>query len=212
VSGGGEPGLDAEVKRLNDGTPVIIRPIRADDREELLRCFARLGPRSRYQRFLMPKAELTEATLTYLTEVDGRDHVALVALTDSPDFKRDVGLGVARFIRLPGEDGVAEAAVTVVDDAQGKGLGKLLLAALTREARRRGIKMFRGEVLASNRAMRHILEEASAVVREEGGETVVLDVPVGDDASDSDSPARRVLRAFVGWFSSLGALNGAKST
>jgi GNAT superfamily N-acetyltransferase len=198
-----EKGLDVEVHRLNDGTPVALRPIRPEDREELLRCFARLGPQSRIQRFLVPRAELTEAMVTYLTEVDGQDHVALVAFTDSPDFKHDVGLGVARFIRLPGEDGVAEAAVTVVDDAQGKGLGKLLLAALTNEARKRGIKMFRAEVLVSNRAMRHILEEASAVVRDDDGETVVLDVPVGEDSSDGDSPVRRGLRAFVSWFSAL---------
>lgn len=195
--------LDVHVYRLNDGTPIVIRPIRPEDRDELVRGFARLGPQSRLQRFMVPKAELTEAMLTYLTEVDGKDHVALVAFTDSPDFKRDVGLGVARFIRLPGEDGVAEAAVTVIDDAQGRGLGKLLLAVLTDEAKKRGIKTFRTEVLASNRAMLRLLEEASAVVREDDGDTVVLDVPVGEDSLEGESPARRVLRAIGRWFSEL---------
>lgn len=199
-----ERGLDVEIHRLNDGTPVVLRPIRPEDREELVRGFARLGPQSRIQRFMVPKARLTEEMLTYLTEVDGRDHVALVAFTDSPDFKRDVGLGVARFIRLPGEDGVAEAAVTVVDDAQGRGLGKLLLAALTNEARKRGIKTFRMEVLASNRTMLRMLEGASAIVRDDDGDTVVLDVPLGEDSSDSESPVRRVLRAAVRWLSELG--------
>jgi GNAT superfamily N-acetyltransferase len=200
-----ERGLDVEVHRLNDGTPIVIRPIRPEDRDELVRCFARLSPQSRVQRFMVPKAELTEAMLTYLTEVDGKDHVALVAFTDSPDFKRDVGLGVGRFIRLPGEDGVAEAAVTVVDEAQGRGLGKLLLAALTSEAKKRGIKTFRTEVLASNRAMRRILEEASAVVQADDGDTVVLDVPLGEDGSSDESPARRVMRAVVEWLSGIGA-------
>ncbi|MCK6589159.1 MAG: GNAT family N-acetyltransferase [Polyangiaceae bacterium] len=201
--------LDVHVYRLNDGTPIVIRPIRPEDRDELVRGFARLGPQSRLQRFMVPKAELTEAMLTYLTEVDGKDHVALVAFTDSPDFKRDVGLGVARFIRLPGEDGVAEAAVTVIDDAQGRGLGKLLLAVLTDEAKKRGIKTFRTEVLASNRAMLRLLEEASAVVREDDGDTVEFCSPAPAAApaggldrrrrTSSPAPGRSKGRAPNAW-------------
>src|SRR6202012_995416 len=101
----------------------------------------------------------------YLTQVDGDDHGAVVAGTDSLDLKTEVGLGVARFVRLEDEPGVAEAAGTVVDDAQGKGVGRLLLTALATLALGRGVRVFRGEVLAENTRMCHLLEELGATMR-----------------------------------------------
>ncbi len=121
---------DIEEKTLRDGTQVTIRPIQADDKEELLRAFSRLSPASRYSRFHSFKQALTESDLRYLTEVDGASHVAIVAVTPSHDLRRDVGIGVARFVRDPNEPDLAEAAITVADDHQGKGLGKLLLVRL----------------------------------------------------------------------------------
>ena len=101
---------------------------------------------------------MNDATLRYLTDVDCVDHVAIVALTESLDLKTELGLGVARFVRLADSKDCAEIAVVVVDDMQRKGLGALLLATAVVAARERGILKFRGEVLAENRPIIHLLE------------------------------------------------------
>jgi GNAT superfamily N-acetyltransferase len=188
-----------EEHQLRDGTRVTLRLIQPEDAEELRRAFGRLSPRSRFQRFLGGVPELTDEMVAYLTRVDGENHVAIVCSTDSLDLKSEVGLGVARFVRLNDEPQVAEAAVTVVDDWQSKGIGHLLLRALAAQALTRGIRVFRGEVLAENTRMCHLLEEVSASVRAVDGQTLVFDVPLEEPAEaiekEPSHPLRRLLRA-----------------
>ena len=105
---------DPDVAILRDGSKVVIRPLRRGDRPALIAAFERLGVRSRFRRFLGPMPSLSEIQLRHLTEVDQRDHVALVAV----DATSGSGIvGVARFVRLA--DGTdAEPALAVVDDWQ----------------------------------------------------------------------------------------------
>jgi GNAT superfamily N-acetyltransferase len=170
---------------LVDGTPVVLRMVRPGDADELRRQFQRLSPSSRYRRFLSAAMELSEDMVEYLTEVDGVDHVAIVAVTDSHDLKSEVGLGIGRFVRLADEPEVAEPAVTVVDDAQHKGVGRLLLSTLAEAARERGIRVFRAEVLADNAPMRHLLAELGATLREGEGGVLVCDIDLGARARPS---------------------------
>ena len=111
---------------LRDGTRVRIRPIVPEDKALLVAGFERLSPESRYRRFMAQVDRLTDEQLVYLTEIDYHDHYALMAL----DLDHGPGIGVARYVRLRGEPEVAEAAVTVIDDYQGRGLGHLLLQAI----------------------------------------------------------------------------------
>jgi GNAT superfamily N-acetyltransferase len=144
---------DAE---LRDGTSVQLRLVRPADRELLRRGFNSLSTESRYLRFMGTKAKLTEAELEALTTLDGVDRFAIGALRREPGGVGE-GLGVARFVRLPGNPEIAEAAVTVADSVQGRGLGSLLLRRLAAAAREREIRFFRGDVLACNEPMRRLL-------------------------------------------------------
>jgi fructokinase len=193
--------------RLADGTAVTLRPIRPDDKAALGQAFARLSAASRYQRFHSHKQTLTEDDLRYLTEVDGKDHFALVATTPSHDLRRDVGIGVARFVRDVNEADLAEAAITVADDQQGKGLGKILLRHLVDAARERDIHRFRAEVLAENAPMVHLLRAAGAQVVRSDGATLLLEVPAqrdGEpDGGEATNPLFRVLRTLATMVSSL---------
>lgn len=154
-----------ESHELADGTAVTLRHIRPDDREALRRGIQSLSPESRYARFLGDAQNLSEAMLTYLSDVDGIDHVAIVAVADSFDLKTDRPLGVARFVRVKDEPDAAEAALAVADSAQGKGLGKLMMTTLAHAARERGITKFHGDVLVSNEKMRHMLDKVGADIR-----------------------------------------------
>jgi RimJ/RimL family protein N-acetyltransferase len=193
--------------RLADGTVVQVRPIRPSDADELRRSYERLSPRSRYLRFLSPAPQLTDEVVRYLTEVDGVDHFALVALRVSHDLKTETGLGVARFFRLPDTPEVAEVAVTVVDEMQGKGLGRLLTRLVAEAARERGIRAFRAEVAVENDAMRGLLAAAGAtVVKQEAG-TLIFDVPVGspEGAAAHDTPLSRLLALAATFVAALRA-------
>jgi RimJ/RimL family protein N-acetyltransferase len=143
-----------EAITLRSGRKVAIRHIRADDGERLKAAFLALSPRSKYQRFLAAKPKLTETDTRYLVEVDGVDHVALVATTaEDPDWI----IGVARFVRLAEDPESAEFAIVVGDPYQGQGLGTELLEHLADEAIARGIQRFRATTLAENVPVHRLL-------------------------------------------------------
>jgi len=160
---------------LIDGSRVRIRQGHRSDRELLLRGFERLSPESRYRRFLVPMAELTDEMVGYLTEIDHHDHEAIIAL----DEDTGEGVGVARYVRTGDRPDVAELAVTVVDDWQGKGLGTLLVEVLSARARAEGITRFSALMLARNDEMMDLLKrlDTVSIVEQQLG-TVEIEVPI----------------------------------
>jgi len=136
------------IERLSDGAQVLLRPIRADDKRMLADGLRRLSPESVQRRFLTPKRSFSRAELRYLTEVDGRDHVALVAENPAEPARRLIAVG--RFVRLRDDPEVAEVAITVADDFQGRGLGSILGEHLAHSARNRGIRRFTATMSSQN--------------------------------------------------------------
>jgi RimJ/RimL family protein N-acetyltransferase len=123
-----------------------------------VRAFAQLSPQSRYFRFFSPKRELSAEEIRYFTEVDGMNHFALGALVDRPDGTEE-GVGIARFIRMRDNPLAAEAAVTVIDSYQRKGLGTLLTQQLFSAAAERGLEELQFFVLESNHSMLAIIRK-----------------------------------------------------
>lgn len=181
---------------LRDGTRVRLRPIVPEDKALLVAGFERLSPESRYRRFMAPIAELSEEQLAYLTEIDYRDHFAWIAL--SLEEAGAPGLGVARYVRRPEEPEVAEAAVTVLDDYQGRGLGTLLLEALGAVALENAVRRFRGYVLEGNRPMLELMESLGGDVGHDspGIARVEIDLPRRAEGLRG-SPLYEVLRAVA---------------
>jgi GNAT superfamily N-acetyltransferase len=190
-----------EAVRLKDGTKVVLRLIQPSDKQLLLEGFARLSPQSRYTRFLAPKDKLTDDDLRYLTEVDGIDHLAVVAVLRST-FGKEEGIGVGRFVRSRDEADTAEPAITVADDQQGKGLGAILLHRLVEAAWERGIRQFRCELLAENARIRDLLPEVGSDVviqRAEAG-TVVVTFPLEPPAPGKPRQPGRAVRRLLSYF------------
>jgi GNAT superfamily N-acetyltransferase len=134
--------------RARDGTQLYVRHIKPADKDMLAKAWLQLSPVSQYRRFLAPKPVLTKSDLRYLTQIDGHDHVALVAVRlDDPSRL----VGVARYVRSTTDPEEAEVAVTVADAMQGKRVGKQLGVLLADEARGRGIRRFTAALLAENR-------------------------------------------------------------
>ena len=184
---------------LRDGTRVVMRLTVPEDKEILRRGFDHWSPESRYARFLVPKQRLTDEELRYLCEVDQENHFALGAIREDGDEKGDpVGLGIARFIRLPGvEPPTAEAAVAVADEVHGQGLGRLLLLRLAAAAAERGIELFRCEVLASNTTMKALIDQLAPVRSVEVTSGVLsIDFPLPQVAADAAEPPAGPLYRF----------------
>lgn len=140
--------------RLSDGTEVLIRPILPSDKQMISDGIACLSERSIHQRFLAPKKRFSAAELRYLTEVDGRDHYAIVAqLAGDPS----AIVGVARFVRLAEDASAAEPAIVVCDELQRRRLGTQLAQVLADAARRRGISRFVASVLSDNPAAMRLM-------------------------------------------------------
>lgn len=166
---------------LRDGSEVVVRAIRPTDRDAITTAFERLSKQSRYQRFMTAIDELSPSQLDYLTDVDHHDHEALVAF----DPESGDGVAVARFVRLA--DGVsAEAAVTVIDAWQGRGLGLAICQLLAERARDEGIERFTALLLAANEQMLDVLASlgpATVISREAGTVEVEVEIPaagIGD--------------------------------
>ena len=153
--------------RLSDGTDVALRPFLPGDGGLLVEGFARLSPQSRYRRFLSPVPQLTDSMLAFLTSVDGVNHRAWGAVVQEP--AGPVGAGVVRWVRTRADPVVADLAVTVIDDYQGRGLGGLLLDVAVLDALSHGIERFEGLVLGENISSRRMLARGGATFRPEGG-------------------------------------------
>ena len=145
--------------RLRDGTQLLVRHVRPSDKEIIAKAWSVLSERSQRRRFLSPKPYLTPSELRYLTEVDGVDHVALIALR-ADNWDRLVAVG--RFVRLPDDPETAEVAITVADPMQGRGVGRQIGLLLADEARERGIKRFSASILSDNEPALRLMHTMSA--------------------------------------------------
>lgn len=161
---------------LLDGAAVTLRLIRPSDKDLLRRGLARLSPRSRYQRFFNSKRQLSERELAYLTQTDNESHVAIGAASEDAAGVEE-GLGIARFVRSATLPDHADAAVAVIDDWQGKGLGTILLLRLIAAAREREIHYFTAQVQRTNHAMRALLDSVpEAMMHPTGHETLQMSI------------------------------------
>ena len=139
---------------LDRGTRVVIRPIEPGDKERLVNGLRQLSEDSIRKRFLAGKPRFTQTELRYLTEIDGVNHIALVAvLADDPDQL----VAVARCVRLPDRPQTAEMAIVVGDPFQGQGLGRELAQRLADAALEAGIRRFAATMLGDNEAARRLM-------------------------------------------------------
>jgi GNAT superfamily N-acetyltransferase len=162
--------------RLPDGTLVHMRPLEPADEAEFVRGFESLSRESRYRRFLDSIQKLTPEQITYLTHVDGKQHVAwIVSYEDESGVER--GAAVARSIRENDDPSIAEFAIAVTDAWQQRGVGKLLTGKLAHVVQQDGVRFWRATMLADNvpvqRCLLHVADEAARRMEDRGSVEVM---------------------------------------
>jgi acetyl coenzyme A synthetase (ADP forming)-like protein len=131
---------------LRDGSTVHLRPVRPDDGPNLVEFFGRLSPESRHSRFLdLPSPEA--AGSAELARVTRGEEFALAAELSGRI------VAIASYARKTASGGVAEAAFTVIDALQRRGIGMRMLECLADVAREEGVTGFEAYVLADNVGM-----------------------------------------------------------
>jgi GNAT superfamily N-acetyltransferase len=150
---------------LPNGTTILIRTVRPDDKPRFQAAFANLERDSIYRRFLGHKKELTSADLEHATEVDFDRVVALVATVGSGD--AEAIIAGARYVSDPGPAPHcnAEIAFLVEEDYQGQGIAGCLLNHLVRIACAKGLSQLYADVLANNRLMLTVFEHSGLPMR-----------------------------------------------
>jgi len=166
------------LERLEDGATILIRPIRADDKRMLEDGLRHLSPQSVQRRFLTPKSSFSRSELRYLTEVDGRDHVALVAEYPGEPVRRLIA--VARFVRNADDPSTAEAAIVVADEWHRRGVGTKLTKRLAEAACGAGITRFTATMASDNVAAHKLMAKLTSHLSEHhaghGVSELVLDL------------------------------------
>ena len=131
-----------------------IRPIRPEDADLIVAAAAYTSDETYYRRFHTAKRSFSTKELAYLTNVDGRTHVALVAIERGASPRL---AAVARFCGAHENSREAEFAICVHDPFRRCGLGAELLRRLCVEATALGITRFRAMIQSDNVAMHALL-------------------------------------------------------
>ncbi len=157
--------------RLRDGRTATLRPVRRGD-EAMERDFIRrLSGETRYLRFQKWVNAPSDRLIHFLTDVDYARHLALVAVTKRG--RAEEVIGEARYV-ADADGAGCELGIVVADDWQKSGIAGLLMEALVRAARARGLKRMDGQVLADNRPMLRFVRALGFRVEPiEGDRTVV---------------------------------------
>jgi GNAT superfamily N-acetyltransferase len=124
---------------------IALRPLHFGDRRTVLEVFQGLSEQSRNLRFLGAKPRLNERDLDLLVDVGRHGREAVVAV----DQETGCSVGIGRYVR-DADGPEAEIAFEVIDEWQGRGIGRRLGHELARLARSEGILRLRASVDRSN--------------------------------------------------------------
>ncbi len=144
-----------EVEQLNDGTDIIIRPIRPEDAEIEQQFIRDLSDEAKYFRFMSTLHELSQEMLVRFTQIDYHNEMALIAVRQRGDVEQEIG--VARYITNIDRKS-CEFALVVSDKWQHRGIGHILMQKLMEIARVRGFEKMQGEIISNNHKMIELIQ------------------------------------------------------
>jgi GNAT superfamily N-acetyltransferase len=150
----GAPSIDAVTRT---GLTIRLRLGASTDADALMAGFSHLGEESRYHRFFTAMPRLPDHLLQLFLDLDGQTRLAIGAFDPARPSEvgtdDGLGIGVSRYLPAADDEQAAELAVTVIDEYQGQGVGRVLLEALVVGALHGGLRTLYGYVMYDNAGM-----------------------------------------------------------
>ena len=143
---------------LKDGTPLTLRPIRAEDEPLMVKFHSTLSEETvLYRYFGLTKLEqrVAHERLTRICFNDYDREIALVAVRRNPKTNADEIIGVGRLIKM-GRTNEAEFAIVVSDEFQSLGLGTHFLQLLVDIGRREKLGRITSLIMPENYVMQRV--------------------------------------------------------
>ncbi|MTJ31823.1 bifunctional acetate--CoA ligase family protein/GNAT family N-acetyltransferase [Aphanizomenon sp. UHCC 0183] len=147
--------------KLNNGTPITIRPIRPEDEPLMVEFHKTLSEESVYFRYfhlIKLSQRITHERLTRICFIDYDREMALVAEYQNPETENREILAVGRLTKLHGSN-AAEFAMLVSDKFQDQGLGTELLRRLLEVGKNERSCCIYADILADNSGMQRVCEK-----------------------------------------------------
>ncbi len=133
------------------GQNVLLRPIRPEDGQRLMAFYAGASPADMRLRFFMTRREVPHSELARYSQIDYDREMTFVAVVPQAGGEP---LMVAEVRAVCDPDNLlAEFAIQVATDWQGRGLGRVLMDKLLRYLRERGTAEVVGQCLSENLGM-----------------------------------------------------------
>jgi RimJ/RimL family protein N-acetyltransferase len=137
---------------LRDGRRVWIRPILPTDAADLTQAIADADSETLMHRFFTAAPNLSDKQIRYLSEVDYKKRLALVAADDEGR-----GVAVGRY-EGHSDESVAEVAIVVASEWRSGGLATEMLRRLEEPARVNGFTMLDAVYMPENRPVARVFE------------------------------------------------------
>lgn len=143
---------------LEDGTKYLLRPIKPEDEPAHYQFMSKLTPEDIHFRFFGSVRELPHSEMARQTQLDYDRAMAFVALIEDHDPEEGPIHGIVQVAIDPNNE-TAEYAIMVRSDIKGRGLGRVLMEKMIEFCRAKGVHMFVGQVLPTNRRMLTLCEK-----------------------------------------------------
>lgn len=141
---------------FKNGLEVRFRAIKPTDEDQMRQLFYRFSDQSVYFRYFTPVKTMPHAKMQEYVNVDCNRILSIVGLIGEPSGERIIA--EARFGKYPDRP-YADIAFFVDEKFQGHGIATYLYKLLVQEGRKRGLKGFTADVLASNKTMMKVFEK-----------------------------------------------------
>eukprot|EP00980_Cylindrotheca_fusiformis_P009170 scaffold1996_cov127-Cylindrotheca_fusiformis.AAC.7 len=149
----------SELETLHEtktGKPVLVRPVKATDEDNLRDFFHKLSDHSVYLRYFRKMKSMPQKILQKTADVDYTKDMAIVVVSPPDDYHHEL-VALGQWVSDP-RGGISELAFQVRDDWQGEGLGKYLFQRLLEIAKQLDIDYLKADVLNDNTSMKAIFE------------------------------------------------------
>ncbi len=178
--------------KLEDGTPVTLRPIRPEDEPMIYDLFQTFSEKTWKYRFFGPMRKVTHKDMIRYCNTDYRREMAIVGEIEENGERKIIGVGR---LLIDSDENTGEYAVVVGDPWQGLGLGEKLTEKIINVAEDRDLEEIYSSIIRENERMLDLSEKMGFEVGDRAEDQVKATLKLKDfDMSQVEETIRARLK------------------